>query len=188
MAVQKKIYSSAEFWEFTQQPEQTDRFWERIDGELFELMATNPYSSAVAGEFYFRFKLYLRENPIAHATVADGGYEFTPDDTFAPDVAIILKSRQPVLPKEGFNPIPPDLAVEVISPSDLKNRKARIDTKLEKYQEVGVPIVWLVYTERREVEVYRPGKPLEIVGLDGVLDAGDLLPGFILSLNDIFGE
>ncbi len=188
MAVQKKLMTSAEFREFTQQPQNANKLWERIDGEIFEVMATNPYSSSLAGEIYFHFKTYLRQNPIAHATVADGGYDITDDDTFAPDVAIILKSRQPTLPKEGFNPIPPDLAVEVISPSDLRNRKERIDAKLEKYKAARVPLLWLVYATRQEVEVYQPDKMMQILGINGILDGSDVLPGFMLAVKDIFAE
>lgn len=188
MIVQRKLYTSDEFWDFVQQPENIDKLWERIDGEIFELMATNPYCSSVAGEIYFHFKSYLRQNPIAHATVADGGYDISEDDTFAPDVAVILKSRQPSLPKTGFNPIPPDIAVEVISPSDVKSRKARIDTKLEKYKTARVPLLWLVYPERREVAVYRLDREVQVLGIEDALDAGDILPGFTLLLKDIFSE
>ena len=71
----------------------------------------------------------------------------------------------------------PDLAVEVISPSE---RKTKIRLKMEKYFALGTRIVWLVYPRRKTVEVYTaPGVMVTIAA--GELDGGDVLPGFRLA-------
>lgn len=188
MAVEKTRYSSEEFWDFVNLPENQDRFFERIDGEIIEYMPGNPYSSAVAARMVYLFTGYLVENPVAHITTADGGYDVTDDDTFAPDMAVILKARQAQLPKTGFNPIPPDIVVEVVSPSDLKDSKRRIEIKLQKYIAVEIPLILYVYAETKTVVVYRPGKPKATLDINGVIDCGDVLPGFTLAVRDIFPD
>jgi len=60
-------------------------------------------------------------------------------------------------------------------------------TKVVNYLAAGT-VVWLVLPETREVEVYIPNKPKQTVGIDGVLDGGDVLPGFTLPVKDIFPE
>jgi Uma2 family endonuclease len=97
-------------------------------------------------------------------------------------VAFISRARQPQLPREGFNPIPPDLAVEVISPSDSYSDVSR---KVQRYLRHGTALVWVVDPETQTVMVHTPtsAKPF---GLEDTLDGGDVLPGFKLAVRDIF--
>jgi Uma2 family endonuclease len=72
-----------------------------------------------------------------------------------PDVSLILAERMtPELFKEGFTPIRPDLAVEVVSPND---RVYDLEEKLEDHHTVDVPLVWLIYPSTRKVRVILPG-------------------------------
>src|SRR5690606_14294167 len=98
-----------------------------------------------------------------------------------PDVAFVSRVKQDKLVGEGYNPNPPDLAVEVVSPSDTDRR---LSIKIGNYLAAGT-IVWVVYPASNEVEVYEPNTPVKILGLDDELDGGDLLPGFSLKLKAI---
>jgi Uma2 family endonuclease len=125
--------------------------------------------------------LYLGKYPLGHVTGVGGGFKLL-RDRYAPRVAFVSKDRQPELPKQGYNPIAPDLAVEVVSPTD-RERSLRI--KIGNYHAAGT-IVWVVYFEGQTVEVYPPGQPVRVLNIDDTLDAGDLLPGFTLPLREIF--
>lgn len=186
--IEKLRYSSQEFWDFIHLPDNAERDFERINGEIVEVVPSNPYSSQIAGLILTEINIFLRGKNLGHATGEGGGYDITDNDTFAPDVAFISKARQESLPQTGFNPIAPDFAVEVISPSDLKDHKNRIDTKLEKYCAAKIPLLWYVYFHRREVDVYVRGQFIRTVGIDGILDGGDVLPGFTLTVKDIFPD
>jgi hypothetical protein len=59
---------------------------------------------------------------------------------------------------------------------------------LEKYLTAQIPLVWYVYTARKEVDVYARGKYIATVGIDGVLDGGDVLPDFTLPVRDILPD
>lgn len=188
MLIGKKIYTKAEFYEFVNAPDNADKTYELIGGEIVQKMPTFGRSSAVSARIMTHVGMYLLKNPIAHLTDAQGGYELDDAHNFAPDVGVILKSRLPELPADDFIRIAPDFVVEVVSQSDLKNPTERIEKKLKKYREVGVPLIWYVFPERKEVEVHKPGQPSVTVGIDGILDGSDVLPNFTLAVNDIFAK
>lgn len=115
-------------------------------------------------------------------TGADGGYYISDEDYFVPDVAYISKERQPELPRKGFNPIPPDLAVEVVSPTDSYSEVAR---KVAVYLRGGTRLVWGGDPETPSVAVHTTAGT-QTFGLNDTLDGGEALPGFALPIKDIF--
>src|SRR5579871_3418162 len=172
MAVDKQLYTLDEYHAFMDRPENQDRIFELIDGELIEKMPSFT-PSQIAMEIVFFFKLYLREHPLGYITGPDGGYMINDGDVLIPDVGYITKTRLPETPdREAL--VPPDLAVEVKSPTD---RKRQMHRKAERYLEAGTKIVWLVFPEDQVVEVYVGDEDIKTVGMDGMLDGGDVLPG-----------
>jgi Uma2 family endonuclease len=186
MTTPKIKLPSQEFWDFVHLPENANRFFERIYGEIVEYMASNPYSSAISSRIITHLGMHLLTHDIGYVTGEAGGYDVTEDDTFAPDVAFILYERQANLPYDGFTPTYPDLAVEVISPSDLNDPKRRIHKKLDVYKAIPIPLLWMVYPERKEVEVYEMGQLTRVAKENDVLDGGKILSGFQLKVADIF--
>jgi Uma2 family endonuclease len=77
----------------------------------------------------------------------------------------------------------PDFAVEVVSPSDYPNL---IQLKIEKYLGAGIPLLVMVYPDRRTIRVYRHGSPPVDLEIGDVFDGGDVLPGFRLPVAEIF--
>ncbi len=179
MAVQTRL-TVEEFDRVASLPENADRILEYIGGELFEV-PSNAYTSAIAGVIFGELYIFLKGKDLGHLTGEAGGYMVS-GERYAPDVAFISKARQPELAKEGYNPNPPELAVEVKSPSD---RDDLLRIKIGNYLAAGT-LVWLVRPEDKMVEVYKPGHPVKVVGLDGTLDGDDALPGFTLAVKVIF--
>lgn len=181
----KAVVTSAEFRLISQQLAYLDVPLELIEGEIIP-MPSSMKASSLALRIGGIVLAFVDEYDLGYVTTTDGAYEIDDINTYAPDVGYISKIRLPEMPDEGYCPIPPDLAIEIVSPSDLKNRKERIEKKLKKYEAVGVPLVWYFYQERKEVEIYRLGEPMQVIGVDGILDGGDVLPGFRLPVNKIF--
>jgi Uma2 family endonuclease len=75
------------------------------------------------------------------------------------------------------------MAVEVKSPTDSKREMRR---KAEKYLAYGTRLVWLVFPDEQTVEVYVPDEDVKMVGIEGILDGVNVLPGFALAVKDIF--
>jgi Uma2 family endonuclease len=184
--IPQRINTLEEFEAFIARPENADKLFEFIHGEIVEKMPSNPYVSEVASLIIFFLRLFLREHGIeGHITEGQGGYVVA-GEKYAPDVAYISKERQPKLARKGYNPNPPELAVEIESPTSAESER-RLRAKLLNYIAAGV-LVWIVYPESREVEIYAPGEPMKTIGIDDTLDGGDVLPGFTLAVKEIFPE
>jgi Uma2 family endonuclease len=183
MVAHSKTMTAEEFDAFTLLPENAERLFEFIGGEIVEV-PSNPYSSELASNISFYLKLFLRDKNIpGHVTGEGGGYRVS-GERYAPDVAYVAKARQDQLAREGYNPIAPDLAVEVASPTDSEKQR-RI--KIANYLAAGT-LVWMVFPDEKLVEVYAPGQPAKVLDVNGVMDGGNVLPGFQLAVKDIFAE
>ena len=104
-----------------------------------------------------------------------------------PDVAFISWGRLPGgrVPAEPAPLIAPDLAVEILSPSNTKREMAR---KLSEYFEAGTRLVWYVDPDPRTVAIFtQPGDPPRMLTQDETLDGAEVLAGFSLPLKDLFG-
>jgi Uma2 family endonuclease len=181
--VQERKLTLDEFHAFCELPENRDRLFELIDGEIVEKMASFE-PSTIAAEVIFQFKLWLKSHPIGRVTAPDGSYILANKQELIPDVGYISKERMPVIPvREAL--VAPDMAVEVKSPTDSKREMRR---KAELYLAHGTKIVWLVFPDTQIVEVYMADRDVIEVGIDGVLDGGDVLPGFTLAVRALFEE
>ncbi len=89
--------------------------------------------------------------------------------------------------QDGFPPIVPDFVIELVSPSDLKNQRYEdLQAKMQEYLDNGVRLGWLIDPSAKTVEIYRVGQQVEILNNPQTLSGEDVLPGFILDLNEIF--
>lgn len=180
--VVQQITTIEAFEAFVALPENTDKLFELIQGEIIEV-PSNPYSSQIAALIIAALVTFLKGKDLGHVTGEAGGYQVS-GERYAPDVAFIFKSRQARLPNEGYNPLAPDFAVEVVSPSD---RTHKLTAKVANYLAAGT-MVWVVYPHNREVEIYVPGQPVKTVAEDGILDGSPVFTGFTLPVKDIFPD
>ena len=101
----------------------------------------------------------------------------------AADVAFITAERMKAVKRGEWLPFPPDLAVEVISQYD---KAQEIRDKAEEYMENGTRLLWIVYPERRIIDVHRSGQPIVKHAAGDRLDGGDVLPGFSIPVEELF--
>lgn len=183
--IQKKALSYADYQRFCEMPENRDRLFEFIDGEIIEKMPSFE-PSELATEIIYYLKHYLKQNPIGRLTAPDGSYIMSDDDdpdVFIPDVGYISNERLGKIPEREV-PVPPDLAVEIKSPTD---RLRAIRRKAEKYLFYGTRMVWVIFPETKTVEVYDiESEDVQILGIEDILSGGNVLPGFTLAVKDIF--
>lgn len=108
----------------------------------------------------------------------------------SPDVSWIKLDRWNQLTLEqqdGFPPIAPDFVIELVSPSDLKNRRYRdLQNKMQEYLDNGVKLGWLIEPKAKKVEIYRRDKSPEVLNNLQSISGEDILPGFVLNLSTIF--
>lgn len=162
-------------------PEYIERDYEYIAGEVIDVVS-HPKSSKLAGRCLRYIGAFVDDNELGHVTGADGGYRVE-NERYMPDVGYISFERQPELESvEGYLPNAPDLAVEVVSPSDSERL---LMIKVGNYLAAGT-VVWVVYPEQEEVAVYQSGQAVKIYAKDDTILGGTVLAGFSLDLKDIF--
>jgi len=110
--------------------------------------------------------------------------ERDPDTVRGPDVSFFRIDRHPNRPR-GYFEIPPDIAVEVLSPDD---RRRKVLEKIQEYLDHGVRIIWLVdpEPEAQTVEIYRPGQSTLLLNETDTLTGGDVLPEFSCKVIEFF--
>lgn len=183
MVIQSR-YTTQEFEAYIALPENADRLFELISGEIIEKVPSNHYASVIAQLIAFFIQQFIRQHGIEGYVSGEAGGFMIGGDRYAPDVAFISKSRSPEPVRQGYNPTPPDLAVEVETNTTTASER-RLRAKVLRYLDVGV-VVWVVYPETQEVEVYNPGQEMQKLGINDMLVGGDVLPGFTLAMKDIF--
>ncbi len=182
MAVGVQRVTVEQFDAFVMRPENAAKSFEYIGGEIVEVVS-NSYCSEVAANIVILLGAYVKSRKLGRLTGADGGY-IVAGERYIPDVAFTSFDRQSKPSRDAYNPNSPDLAVEVISPSDdLK----LLRIKVVNYLRAGTT-VWVVNPDKHEVEVYVSGEAPQVIGADGTLSGGAVLPGFTLAVSEIFPE
>jgi Uma2 family endonuclease len=160
--------------------------YDLIDGKLVRMAAAGRRHGRIAVRFSTPLSLFVEERNLGEVYAAETGFILArnPDVVLAPDVSFVRAERLTVdVDEDGFLPLAPDFAVEVISPSE---RAGKIRTKVRKYLEAGVPLLVLVYPRRRQVTVHRGDGSVEVLDETAFLDGGEALPGFRLPVAALF--
>jgi Uma2 family endonuclease len=162
----------------------TDRLCELVDGVLVE-KAMGYYESRLAVVLIHFLENYLDGNDLGIVLGADGMTRMEPGLVRMPDVAFHSWSHFPnrLLPPGSFVEQAPDLAVEILSPS---NTKGEMDRKRAEYFAGGSRLVWQVYPPSRRVRVYTSVDAFVELTDEETLDGGAVLPGFTLSIRRWF--
>lgn len=170
-----------QFEAFIALPENAERSFELINGEIVEKMPTEEHALIII-IIGAAFLNYLRTNPVGRVGT-DARFQPADDreNDRRPDVHVTLDQSTPVV-TAGPKPGVPDIAVEVKSPDDSM-REMR--DKARFYLLHGSSLVWLVIPDKKLVEIYTPDEDSVLVEGD-VLTAEPLLPGFSLPVREIF--
>lgn len=193
MTLRAKLISAADFWEIAHQPQYEGMRLALIEGMIDEMPPAGGEYGDLASEWNLLLRLFVKQHPPGRVTAAETGFilhtdpQTGKDTVLAPDVGVIVGDKAiPPLPKKHI-PFAPDLAVEIISPSDSYTQVAR---KAALYLRYGTRMVIVVNPVAQTLDVYRPaadgGMHVQQLGEDDVFDGGDVLPGFTLAVRDLF--
>ena len=185
MSTQKTLLTADQFYDFCCQ---NDGRYELVQGEVVILSPVNDEHSGIAINIGTAFNNYSRRYGFGQAGVEAGYMLLTgPDTVRGPDVSFRLVPRSERRQSVGFLPGAPDIAVEVVSPS---NTAATVARKVAEYLDAGAQRVWIAYpatrTASHRVVIHHPdGTAITYTGDDVITDE-ELLPGFSLPLTEIF--
>jgi Uma2 family endonuclease len=159
---------------------------ELIRGELTTMPPSGAEHGGTTVNLATPLDQHARSHDLGRVLAAETGFVLArdPDTVRAADVAFVEKGRIPRggLPREFF-PGAPNLAVEVVSPSDTL---VEVQEKVEEWLTAGAQMVWVVNPRNRTVTVYRsPTKPIVLTANDE-LDGQDVVPGFRIRVSELF--
>lgn len=177
---EQKPMTAEEFWEL----HESDSGFrgELIYGEVREMVPPGGQHGDIASQIIIDMGIYLRSRNIGRV-YTETGYvlRHDPDVVAAPDVSFIRAERAPSRKEKKWLEVAPDLAVEVISPSD---NYSDVHQKTELYLENGVEEVWIVDPRRESIDVLRADSTKTYGGNDTLTTP--LLPGFALVVKSLF--
>jgi Uma2 family endonuclease len=159
---------------------------ELIRGELTVMTPAGSEHGKIAGSVAILLGAHVRAKQLGEVLVAEPGFLIArnPDTVRAPDVAFISKEHVPAsgLPK-GYAPFAPDIAVEVLSPSDAQ---VDVEEKVDQWLKAGAALVWVVNPRGRTVTVHRSGRDPRVLRENDVLGGEEVCPGFSVRVADLF--
>jgi Uma2 family endonuclease len=160
--------------------------FELVAGELRVMSPAGWRHGAVAGNLHTILGSFIRQSRLGKVFGAETGFQLKsdPDTVRAPDFAFISDRRIPKrLPTSSYWPGAPDLAVEVLSPSD---RTGEIDEKIVEWLTAGAQAVWVVDPNLQTVMIHEAGKRSQIRSVGESLEGGSVVPGFSCPVDELF--
>ncbi|MBI3797694.1 MAG: Uma2 family endonuclease [Deltaproteobacteria bacterium] len=163
-----------------------DYKYELVEGELIRMAPTGGEHGVLTVRLGRLLDEYVEAHDLGIVCGAETGFVLrrTPDTVRAPDAAFIAKDRIPAsgVPKTYW-PFPPDVAVEVVSPSD---RFDDVQTKVAEYLTAGTRLVWVVNPTTRTIFVYHSARDVQALGEEDELNGEEIIPGFRCSVRRVF--
>ena len=173
--------------EYMQLPDEDGFRHELINGEVIRMPVPGLPHARLQARLIWLLSQFVSGHELGEV-FGELGFKLTlnPDTVLGPDVAFITKHRIDAAGNaEGFWSGPPDLAVEILSPSD---RPGMVNARISSWFDYGVKQLWIVSPRKRTVTIYRSPSDSITFSDSDELQADDILPGFRLSLERIFGS
>ena len=170
--------------EFDQLVEPDELAYELDHGELVVMTKPRPLHNRIVLRLTLEIQKYFEIQPVGEVFNSANLFVLGPNTKRAPDVSFIRADRAAQIDPNADIPGAPDLAVEVMSPTDTVTATRR---KIRQYFAAGASLVWVIHPETREAEVWpEPGRAETVLQEGDFLEAPGLLPGFRLRVGALF--
>jgi Uma2 family endonuclease len=158
---------------------------ELVEGELVMMSPAGFDHGRFASRIVTALQNFVEHGNLGIVTTAEAGFQLAhePDTVRAPDAAFVRGDRVPPEGVKGYFQGPPDLAVEVVSPSD---RPGEIAAKVQDWLGAGCSMVWVVDPHDRTVAVHRSRSEVIVLTVAEAISGDDVLPGFSLRVARVF--
>ena len=187
MVVEKQYISADRFLEIVEQPQYDDRIVDLVEGEIVDMPLPSGEHGEILSLLVVRVASFVNENKLGRVTTGDAGFLLERNldgrDTMRGlNLAFISGKKAPIPLPNRFLNLAPDLAVEVISPSNVASV---IHLKIRQLLRAGTQLIWVVYPESKTVDVHTASGAFTLEENDS-LSGGDVLPGLEIRVGDIF--
>ncbi|NJL68092.1 MAG: Uma2 family endonuclease [Microcoleus sp. SM1_3_4] len=156
------------------------------NGELIVMPPTGGETGKRNSKLNLQVGLWNEQTELGEVFDSSTGFTLPNGADRSPDASWVEKYRWEALTpqqREKFIPLCPDFVIELVSPSDSLKK---VQEKMQEYIENGCRLGWLINRKKREVEIYRPGRNVEVLQSPQTLSGEDILPGFVMNLQKIW--
>jgi Uma2 family endonuclease len=160
--------------------------YELIQGELKKMSPAGHYHGRVAVHLTASLAHYVKTHQLGFVYAAETGFKLSsnPDTVRTPDVAFIRKEKvQKVGNTDGFWLGAPDLAVEVVSPSDTYQE---VEDKVDDWLQAGPQMVIVLNPRKKSAIVYHSKRELMVLTEEDEIEGEDVIPGWKIKVADLF--
>ncbi len=154
--------------------------YEYVKGELVPMSPATRIHSKISVNVIRHLDRHVCENQLGEVHV-EATFQVG-ERGLKPDVAFVSTSRLDGDENKGF-PIPPDLAIEVVSPTDAQSRVA---DKAFAYLSAGTRLVWVIEPRSKTVTIYRSESDIALLTREDTLTGEDVVPGFACPISQLF--
>ena len=155
--------------------------YEYVKGELVPMPPATMIHGEISSKLHIRLGLHVQENRLGQLYIAETTFQLD-DRAVKPDIAFVLTDRLPEN-REKASPVPPDLAVEVVSPSD---KHYDVTEKALAYLRSGTRLVWVIEPVAKTVMVYRSETDFTVLNYEDTLTGEDVVEGFTCPVAQLF--
>lgn len=155
--------------------------YEYIKGELIPAPPTSIEHGDISMNLILPLTMYVRENQLGRVYIPDTGFRVG-ERVLMPDIAFLLNEHIPD-DRSKASPVPPDLAVEVVSPTDIEYQ---IEEKVFAYLEAGTQLVWVLKPVSKTVTVYRSETDITLLTRNDTLTGEKVVEGFSCQVAELF--
>ena len=155
--------------------------YEYEKGKLIPMPPTSGEHGDIRANLFLFFGPYVRENQLGRVYTSDTGFKIG-DRFLIPDIAFVSAARLPDDRRKAFS-IPPDLAVEIVSPTDVL---FRVFEKALTYLSAGTQLVWVIEPVAKTVTVYRSETDIKTLTREDRLIGEDIIEGFSCKISQLF--
>jgi Uma2 family endonuclease len=157
-----------------------------IEGELTMMSPAGGRHGRVAVRLNKLLAIHVDDNALGATFAAGTGFRIAvnPDTVRAPDGAFVRQEKMDALEDDsGFLPFAPDLAVEVVSPTDFF---AAVESKAFAWLDAGTQLVLILEPESKTAHVYRSRTDIAVYGVGETIDAADVVKDWHIVVADVF--
>ncbi len=155
--------------------------YEYVKGELIRMPPTSGEHGDISSNIQWYLYSHVRSNQLGRVYTSDTGFQIG-DRVMMPDIAFVSTERLPDDRRKAFS-IPPDLAVEVVSPTDAQ---FRVVEKALTYLSAGTQLVWVIEPVAKTVTVYRSETDIKVLTREDTLTGEDIIEGFSCTISQLF--
>ncbi len=167
---------------------------ELIEGRVIRMPPViDPHHDQIIANLVAALLPFVRAHRLGRVTLEQVGYNLTPTGAdngpaLVPDLAFVSRGRGPLVQearrRKHYMRLAPDLAVEVVSPSQAT--PAEMEERAQRWLRGGTQLVWNIWPEEQRVDVWPADGEMQTLKAPAVLDAGDIVPGFSMPIADLF--